>query len=93
MTISWTSSSLSVLGPRSRSQWLFLEEQCQRSSALINYPISILLHTSIGYDYTSNKLAFQHDRVKVAVTVLENFATESLSGFNGKKILLVHLFL
>ena len=25
MTISWTSSSLSVSGPRSRSQWLFLE--------------------------------------------------------------------
>ena len=26
MTISWTSSSLSVLGPRSRSQRLFLEK-------------------------------------------------------------------
>ena len=96
MTISWTSSSLSVLGPRSRSQWLFLEKHCHRSSALINYKISIQLHTSIGYDYTSNKFAFQHDRVnaKVAVTVFrKNFAIESLSGFKGKKILLVHLFL
>ena len=26
MTISWTNLSLSVLGPRSRSQWLFLEK-------------------------------------------------------------------
>ena len=69
MTISWTSSSLSVLGPRSRSQWLFLEKHCHRSSALINYPISIELHTSIGYDYTSNKFAFQHNRVKVKVAV------------------------
>ena len=41
MTISWTSLSLSVLGPRSRSQWLFLEKHCHRSSALIYYPISI----------------------------------------------------
>ena len=69
MTISWTSLSLSVLGPRSRSQWLFLEKHCHRSSAVINYPISIQLHTSIGYDYTSNKFAFQHDRVKVKVAV------------------------
>ena len=69
MTISWTSSSLSVLGPRSRSQWLFLEKHCHRSSALIYYPISIELHTSIGYDYTANKFAFQHDRVKVKVAV------------------------
>ena len=69
MTISWKSLSLSVLGPRSRSQRLFLEKHCHRSSALIYYPISMLLHTSIGYDYTSNKFAFQHDRVKVAVTI------------------------
>ena len=96
MTITWTSSSLSVLGPRSRSQWLFLEKHCRRSSALIYYLISILLHTNIGYDYTSNKFAFQHDRVKVKVAVhifRKNFATESLSGFKGKIILLVHLFL
>ena len=40
-----------------------------RSSDLIYYPISILLHTSIGYDNTSNKFAFQRDRVKVKVAV------------------------
>ena len=87
MTISGTSSRLSVFGPRSRSQWLFLEKHCHRSSALINYPISILLHTCIGYDYTSNKFAFQHDRVKVkvAVTVFRKTAIGSLSGFKGKK--------
>ena len=41
MTISGTSSSLSILGLRSRSQRLFLEKHCHRSSALIYYPISI----------------------------------------------------
>ena len=69
MTISWTSSSLSILGPRSRSQWPFLEKHCHRSSTLIYYPISILLHTSIGYDFTSNEFAFQHGSVKVKVAV------------------------
>ena len=42
---------------------------CHRSSNLIYYPISIYLHTSIWYDNTSNKLAFQHDRIKVKVAV------------------------
>ena len=42
---------------------------CHRSSDLIYYPISIQLHTNIGYDNTSNKFAFQHDRVKVKVAV------------------------
>ena len=69
MAISWTSLSLSILGPRSRLQWLFLEKHCHRSSALINYPISIKLHISFGYDFTSNRFAFQHDRVKVKVAV------------------------
>ena len=32
MTISWPSLSLIILGPRSRSQWLFLEKHCRRSS-------------------------------------------------------------
>ena len=88
MTISWTSSSLSVLGPRSRSQWLFLEKHCHRSSALINYPISIKLHTSIRYDYTSNKFAFQHDRVrvKVAVTVFrKTLQLKACQATKGKK--------
>ena len=40
-----------------------------RSKDLIYYPISIELHTSIGYDNTSNKFAFQRDRVKVKVAV------------------------
>ena len=42
---------------------------CHCSSDLIYYPISILLHTSIGYDNTSNKFAFQRDRIKVKVAV------------------------
>ena len=27
------------------------------------------IHTSIGYDYTSNKFDFQHDRIKVKMAV------------------------
>ena len=43
MTISWTNSSLSILGPRSRSQWIFLEKHCCRSSAFIYGPrLSVL---------------------------------------------------
>ena len=42
---------------------------CHRSSDLIYFPISISLHTSIGYDNTSNKFAFQRDRVKIRVAV------------------------
>ena len=69
MTISWINLTLSVLGRRSRSHWLFLDKHFHRSSALIYYSISIKLHSSIEYDYTSNKFAFQHDRVKVKVAV------------------------
>ena len=58
-----------LLGPGARSQWLFLEKHCHRSSALIYYSVSIELHTSIGYDYTSNKFTFQLDRVEVKVAV------------------------
>ena len=57
MTISWTSSSLSVLGPRSRSQWLFLEKHI------------VIALAPLFIDYTANKFAFQDDRVKVKVTV------------------------
>ena len=86
----FTQVSLGPLGP------LVLEKHCHRSSALINYPISIYLHTSIGYDYTSNKFAFQHDRVKVkvAVTVFrKTLQLKACQASKGKKILLVHLFL
>ena len=73
-----------------------LEKHCHRSSALIYYQISTLLHTSIGYDYTSNKSAFQLDRVKVKVEVTrfrKNLSIESFSGLKGNKLLQVHLFL
>ena len=91
MTISWISSSLSVLGPRSRSQWLFLEKNV----------IALVPSFIIQFQYNFTQVlgmtipqAFQHDRVKVkvAVTVFRKTAIESLSGFKGK-ILLVHLFL
>ena len=69
MKISGINLNLSVVGPRPRSQWLFLEKRCHPFCALIYHPISILLHTSIGYDYTSNKFAFHLDRVKVKAAV------------------------
>ena len=54
---------------------------CHRSSDLIYYPILIYLHTSIEYDNTSNKYAFQRDRVKVKVAV--NFFRKTLSSFSA----------
>ena len=83
MTISWTSSSLSVLGPRSRSQWLFLERKkhCHRSSAFMYRPILILFHTHniIKYDNILDKCEFEHSRakVKVRVAILENHCHRS----------------
>ena len=50
--------------------WMFTF--CHRSSDLICYPIFIELHTNIGYDNTSNKFAFQGDRVKVAEVIFRN---------------------
>ena len=69
MTILWTKSSLRVLGPRSRSQWLCLGKHCHRASALIYRPILILYHTNIKYDNIFDKLNFESSRAKVKVTV------------------------
>ena len=40
---------------------------CYHCSDLIYHPILTQLHTSIDYDNTSNKFAFQGDSVKVKV--------------------------
>ena len=70
MTVSWTSWSLSILGPRSRSQWLFLKKkQCHNSSALIYGPILILYHTYIQYDNILDKFKLERTKGKVKVTV------------------------
>ena len=69
MTISWTSLSLSVLGPRSRSQWLFLEKHCHHSSAFIYGPILLYLHTSVKHDNILDKFEFERSMAKVKVTV------------------------
>ena len=42
---------------------------CHRSIDFIYYPILIQLHTNIGYENTSNKFAFECDRIKVEVAV------------------------
>ena len=47
MTIPRTSSRFSMIGSRSRSQWLFLEKLCHHSSAFIYKPILILFHTNV----------------------------------------------
>ena len=67
MTISWTSSSLSILGLKSRSQWLFLENYCHGCSAFI-YGL-ILIHTNMKYDNILNNFEFEGFRAKVKVTV------------------------
>ena len=69
MTISLTILSLSVLKPRSRSQWLFLEKHCHRFSAFIYGPILQLLHTSVKHDNILNKFEFERSRAKAKVIV------------------------
>ena len=60
ITISWTSFSLNVLGPRSRSQWLFL----------VNVLLVLLcFHTNVKYGKSLGKLGFQNHRAKVKVIV------------------------
>ena len=68
LTISWTNLSMSVLGPRSKSQWLFLEEHSHRSGALIYRPILILYHTNVQYDNTLDKYDYKRCRAKVKFT-------------------------
>ena len=84
MTISWTSSSLSVLGPRSRSQWLLLEKDCHRSCAFIYGPILILYHTNVKYDNILDKFEFERssDKVKVTVAIFsKNFVIALVPSF------------
>ena len=69
MTISLTNFSLSVLGPRSRSQWLFLEKYYHRSSAFIYRLILILYHTNDKFDNILDEIKFERSRAKVKVTV------------------------
>ena len=92
MIISWINLSLSILGPRPRSKWLFLEKHCHHSSALIYYPISTELHISIGYDNTANRFAFQRDSVKAkaAVTVFLEKHCHHSSAFSFRPILILY---
>ena len=78
MTISLIILSLSILGPGSVSQKLFLENIVIAlvPSFIIQFQYNFIQvlgmtipNTSIGYDNTSNKFAFLHGRVKVKVAV------------------------
>ena len=54
---------------RSRSQWLFLEKHCHRSSTFIYGPNLLLLHTNISMKNILIKFKFQLSRAKVNVKV------------------------
>ena len=70
MTISWTTLSFSILGPRSRSQWLVLEKHIVITLApLFNEPVLILYHTNVLYNNILDKFEFERSRAKVKVTV------------------------
>ena len=73
MTISYTSFSLSVLGLRSRSQWLFLEKHCHYSSAFIYGLILTLLHINLKYDNILNNFEFEDFSAKVNVKIMAIF--------------------
>ena len=59
MAIPETSSSLSVAGPRSRSQWLFLEKHCH---SFIYGSIVIKFPTNAEYDNILNNFDFEGSR-------------------------------
>ena len=90
MTISLTYLSLRILGPRPRSRWLLLENIVITLVPHLSSNFDILLHTKFGYDSTSNKFAFQRDRikVKVAMTILEKLCHHS-SAFIFRPILIL----
>ena len=62
MIMSLTSSSLSLLGPRSRSHWLFLEKKqhFHHCSHFIYGPVLTLLHTTVNYDNILDKNEYKH---------------------------------
>ena len=62
----------SVLGPRSRSQWLVKEKHCYHSNACIYISILFYLHTNVEYQNILDKFEFEHsrDKVNVKVTIL-----------------------
>ena len=68
MTISWIIFSLSILGPRSWSQLLFLEKHCHHSSGFIYGSILLYLHISVKHDKILEKFEFERSRAKVKVT-------------------------
>ena len=51
--------SLSVRGPRPRSQWLFLEKHYHRSSVFIYGQILILYHANVKYDNILDNFEFE----------------------------------
>ena len=54
--------SLSVLGPRPRSQWLFLEKHYRRSSVFIYGQMLILYQENVKYDNILDKFEFERLR-------------------------------
>ena len=69
MTMYWTSSTLTVPGPRSRSQWIFLEKHFHRSSAFIYELVLIELHRNVKYDNIFHKLEFGVSWTKIKIKV------------------------
>ena len=69
MTISWTTLSLSVLGPKSRSQWLCLEKNIVMALVPLYKPILLILHTSVKRGNILDDLEFERFRANVKVTV------------------------
>ena len=70
----------------------FLYNVVSENYSVQNSPLggggSIVSSRSIGYDYTSNKFAFQHDgvKVKVAVTVFrKTLQLKACQASKGKK--------
>ena len=69
MIISWTYSSLSALQPKSRTQWLVLENKFHHSSPYIYVPIFLIFHATVNYDNILDKFEYEHSMAKVKVTV------------------------
>ena len=80
VTISWTSSSMSKLGPRSRLKWLILEEHCHHSSTFI-CGLILMYYTQIFsmiISVTSSSFSFLGMRLKVKVAFFQKSVVGTL---------------
>ena len=83
MIRSWTNMHFRLISLRSRSEILFLQMLCHRSSAFVYRQILIELYTNVKCDNIFDKLAIQNFRVmvKIIFAIFRKYSAISITPF------------